>query len=106
MGGGGAALALADHPPAAVAPTPRTVGLLHRVVQDAATQRRLRARRVELDGAGEDLVETRKRRRTVDECRDRRTLLLVDTRRHVDEHEASHELRGVRGERERGQTSE
>ena len=69
-----------------VAPAPAAVGVLDRVVQDAAPQRRLRARRVERDRALEDLVEALEVLGAVDELRDRAGLLAVHARRHVDEH--------------------
>ena len=77
---------------AAVAPAPRPVVELLGVVQDAAAQRRLGARRVVLDRPGEDLVEAGERRRAADEVGDRLGLVAVDARRDVDEHEAAHEL--------------
>ena len=79
----------APAPRQVVAPAPAAVGRLDRVVQDAAPQRRLAARRVERDRALEDLVERLEVLGTVDELRDRRRLLAVHAGRHVDEHELS-----------------
>ena len=42
----------------------------------------------------------------VDELRDRRRLLAVHARRHVDEHERAHEIGRAVGERERGEPAE
>ena len=70
-----------------VAPAPPTVGVLDRVVRDAAAQRRLGPRRVERDGALEDLVEALEVLGSVDELRDRARLLAVHAGRHVDEHQ-------------------
>ena len=60
---------------ARVAPDPAAVLALDRVVQDAAPQGGLRAARVVLDRAGQQLVEAVEAGRAVDEVGDRRRLL-------------------------------
>ena len=75
-----------------VAPDPRAVVLLHGVVQDPPPQRRLGARRVVLDRAGEQVVEAGERGRAADEVEDRLGLLTGDAGGDVDQHQRAHQL--------------
>ena len=86
---------------AAVAPHPAAVVALQRVVEDAAPQRRLRAGGVELDGAGEQLVEVGEALGPVDEGDDGGGARSLDLGRDVDEHDAAHELGVLVGQRDR-----
>ena len=89
-------------PEPGVAPHPGTVLELHRVMQDAPPQGRLRAGRVELDGAGEEIVEAGEARRSVDERGDGAGLVLVHARGHVDEDDRPDEVRTVTGQGDGG----
>ena len=91
---------------AGVAPHPAAVLALHGVVQDAATQRRLRTGRVVLDRAGQQLVEAVEAGRAVDEVGDRRRLLRIDAGRDVDQDQGAHELGRLGGQRDGGEAAE
>ena len=91
---------------ACVPPDPRTVVALHGVVQDPSAQGRLGAGRVVLDRARQQLVETGKALRPVDEVGDHLRLLAVDAGSDVDEDDRTHELGRDRGERDGGEPAE
>ena len=93
-------------PRALVAPDPSAVVARHGVVQHAAPKRRLRAGRVELDRASEDLVEAVEALRSGDELRDRRGLVAIDAGCHVDQDHAPNEIRRHGGQRDRRQAAE
>ena len=71
---------------APVPPHPAAVLPLERVVEDAPAQRRLRAGRVELHRAGQELVEVGEALGPVHEGDDRRRARAFDPRRDVDQH--------------------
>ncbi len=75
-----------------VAPRPRPVVPLHRVVEDPAPQRGERAGGVELHRALEDLVEGGERLRPGQEGGDVRALLPGDARGDVDQGQPAHRL--------------
>ncbi len=71
-----------------MAPGPGPVLALHRVVEHAAAQRRLRPGGVELDGPLEDLVEGGEALRSGQKGGDVRALLVIDPRGDVDQGQA------------------
>jgi hypothetical protein len=89
-----------------VAPLPRTIVLLLRVVQDAATQRGLAARGVVLLGAIEQLLEAGERLRPVDEVDDGLGLRSVHAGCDVHQHQAAHQLGMVCGQLHRSHATQ
>ena len=91
---------------AVVAPRPGAVVELAGVVEDAPAQRRHRAGRVVLDGAGQQLVEAGEPLRAADEVDDRLGLLFRCTRGNVDHDEAAHEIGPRRGQHDGREAAE
>ena len=75
-------------------------------MEDAAPQRGLRAARVVLNRAGQELVEAVEAGRTVDEVGDRCGLLGVDPWSDVDQDEGAHELGCLGGQSDGGHAAE